>query len=38
MSQTDLGKLHQSEKEVNYEAMEEKHQRLIERINNQENE
>ena len=34
MSQTDLGKLHQSEKDVDYEKMDAKHQEVLERINN----
>ena len=38
MSQTDLGKLHQSEKEVDYAQMEDKHLAILERIKNTETE
>jgi hypothetical protein len=38
MSQTDLGKLHQTEKEVDYAQMEVKHLAIMERIKNTETE
>jgi hypothetical protein len=38
MTQTDLGKLHQTEKDANYAEMEEKHRAILEKIKNSENE
>ena len=38
MTQTDLGKLHQSENEANYAQMEEKHRSILEKIKNSESE
>lgn len=38
MSQTDLGKLHQSEKDLDYEKIETNYQGLLERIKNSETE
>ena len=38
MSQTDLGKLHQTDTEVDYEQMEVKHRQILERIRNTETE
>ena len=38
MSQTDLGKLHQSEKEIDYEKMEQKYRAICEQIKSSETE